>query len=370
MKFAVALVLLAGAVSQLSGSTGSSDRATQAPVAPQLLSETGYGDPANRLFSPQYPLWSDGASKRRWVRLPEGSTIDIANIDRWEFPVGTRFWKEFEFKGRKVETRFLWKAREGAWVFASYAWNDAQTAATLAPEAGLPNVAEVAPGKRHSIPSIAECRSCHDSARTEILGFNALQLSTDRDPQALHAEPLTPAMVTLRTLVDESLVRPRRTDLVTAPPRINAATPLARTALGYLSANCGNCHNPESSIASVGLSLKHAVGGDKPFSSAVALGAKAEGLSDAAECAPALATTAGRRGHWVVPSNPDESRVINPGRPELSSLVQRARSRRPSSQMPPIGTVVQDTKAVDLLTNWVQSNPEEWGRIIARCAGS
>jgi hypothetical protein len=72
----------------------------------------------------------------------------------------------------------------------------------------------------------------------------------------------------------------------------------------------------------------------------------------------------------VVPSNPDESRVINPGRPELSSLVQRARSRRPSSQMPPIGTVVQDTKAVDLLTNWVQSNPDEWARIIARCAGS
>ena len=116
-----------------------------------------------------------------------------------------------------------------------------------------PNVAEVAPGKRHSIPSIADCRSCHDSARTEILGFNALQLSTDRDPHALHAEPLMPEMVTLRTLVDETLVRPRRTELVTAPPRIHAATAMARTALGYLSTNCGNCHNPESSIASVGL---------------------------------------------------------------------------------------------------------------------
>lgn len=332
---------------------------TLAPVAPRLLSETGYGDPRNRPFSPQYPLWSDGASKKRWIRLPEGSSIDIANIDRWNFPVGTRFWKEFEFRGRKVETRFLWKTREDAWVFASYAWNEAQTEATLAPETGIPNVAEVAPGKRHGIPSIAECRSCHDSARTEILGFTALQLSTDRDPHALHAEPLMPEMVTLRTLVDDSLVRPRRTDLVTAPPRINAATPLARTALGYLSTNCGNCHNPESSIASVGLSLKHSVGGDKPL-----------GLSDASECAPALATTAGRRGHWVVPSNPDESRVINPGRPELSSLVQRARSRRPSSQMPPIGTVLQDTKAVDLLTAWVQSDPEEWARIVARCAGS
>lgn len=197
MRFAVALVLFAGAVGQISGATGSSDRSTQAPVAPQLLSETGFGDPENRPFSPQYPLWSDGASKRRWVRLPQGSTIDIASIDRWEFPVGTRFWKEFELKGRKIETRFLWKAREDEWVFASYAWNDEQTVATLAPESGIPNVAELAPGKRHSIPSIADCRSCHDSSRTEILGFNALQLSTDRDPHALHAEPLTPGMVTL-----------------------------------------------------------------------------------------------------------------------------------------------------------------------------
>jgi hypothetical protein len=323
---------------------------TLAPVAPRLLSETGIDDPRNRPFSPQYPLWSDGASKKRWVRLPEGSSIDVANLDRWEFPVGTRFWKEFEFKGRKVETRFLWKAREDAWVFASYAWNEDQTEATLAPETGIPNVVEVAPGKRHSIPSIADCRACHDSARTEILGFNALQLSTDRDPNALHAEPLTPEMVTLRTLVDESLMRPRRAELVIAPPRIDAATPVARAALGYLSTNCGNCHNPESSIASVGLSLKHFVAGN----------------SD--QCTPALATTAGRRGHWVVPSNPDESRVINPGRPDLSSLVQRARSRRPSSQMPPIGTVVPDTKAVDLLTSWVQSNPDEWARIVARCA--
>lgn len=156
-------------------------------------------------------------------------------------------------------------------------------------------------------------------------------------------------------------MRPRRTELVTAPPRINAATPEARTALGYLSTNCGNCHNPESSIASVGLSLNYFVDDARRGGSLDPLGS---------ECAPALATTAGRKGHWAVPSNPDESRIINPGRPDLSSLVQRARSRCPSSQMPPIGTVVQDTKAVELLTTWVRSNPDEWARIVARCAGS
>src|SRR5262245_14213021 len=52
--------------------------------APARLSQTGlYSDiatrtiaPENLSFSPQYPLWTDGASKRRWIRLPAGSSID------------------------------------------------------------------------------------------------------------------------------------------------------------------------------------------------------------------------------------------------------------------------------------------------------
>jgi hypothetical protein len=311
-----------------------------APVAPRLLAETGLFladgatiDAKNRPYVPQYPLWSDGATKRRWIRLPEDSTIDTTNIDRWEFPVGTRFWKEFTFDGRRVETRFLWKAQQDHWVFASYAWNDAQTEAVLAPDAGIANVAEVAPGKRHSIPGVADCRSCHDSGRTEILGFDALQLSTDRDPNAIHGEPIAPGMVTVRTLVEERRVAPARTTWLTAPPRLHAPDPITRTALGYLSTNCGSCHNPSSSIASLGLFLKYQA---------------------SAECDPALATSVGRTGHWVVPTAPDgESRIINPGHPELSALLARARSRRPASQMPPIGSVVVDREAVDLLTSWI-----------------
>jgi len=356
--------LFAGALVALMGVTGLSQ--TQAPVAPRLLSETGlYAgegtrvvDGRNRPFAPQYPLWSDGAGKRRWVQFPEGATIDATNADRWDFPIGTRFWKEFDFDGRKVETRFLWKVSETNWVFASYAWNDAQTDATLTPESGLPNAAVIAPGKQHSIPSVMECRSCHDSARTEILGFSALQLSDDRDPNALHAETLSPDMLTLGTLVDERRLQPARPDFKTDPPRIHASTPEARAALGYLSTNCGSCHNRESSIASLGLMLKHSVADVRRAGTSVPA---------APDCTPALATTVNHKGHWVVPANPDASRVINPGKPELSALVQRMRSRRPSSQMPPLGTVVQDRAAVELLTAWVTANPDEWARLAATC---
>ena len=340
-------LLVAGLICAVTAVVGRAFDGTgaSAPVAPRLLSETGlYADaaartvdPRNRLFAPQYPLWTDGAGKRRWIRLPEGATIDATNVDRWDFPVGTRFWKEFAFGGRPVETRLLWRARADQWVFATYAWNEDLSDAVLVPEGGLPDAAEVAPGKRHSIPSVSECRSCHDSSRTEILGFTALQLSDDRDPNAPHAEPLTPGMLTLRTLVAEARLQPARRELVANPPRIQAADPRTRAVLGYLSANCGSCHNRESSIASLGLVLKHSTQEDPA-------------------CPPALATAAEKPGHWVVPTAPPgESRVIKPGRPELSALIARARSRRPSSQMPPLGTVVVDRAAVDLLTAWVQS---------------
>ena len=337
-----ATVILIAAVVR---ATASFEAGPAAPVAPALLSETGlYAgegttqiDPRNRPFSPQYPLWSDGAAKKRWIRLPDGAAIDATNLARWEFPVGTRFWKEFSFNGRKVETRMLWRATQERWVFASYAWNEAQTEAMLAPETGIPDVAEVAPfdvaqgkpGKRHTIPGVADCRSCHDSARTEILGFDALNLSDDRDPNAPHAETLTNEMLTLRTLTEENLIYPKRQELIATPPRIAARSANERAALGYLSTNCGSCHNRESSIASLGLILKHRDGST-------------------------LTTTVNQRGHWVVPEAQEESRLINPGHPESSAIIRRLKSRRPSSQMPPLGTVVVDRDALDLLVRWVK----------------
>jgi hypothetical protein len=315
---------------------------------PERLSATGlYADPevlavdrANRPFAPQYPLWSDGAVKRRWVRLPEGAAIDTRDLNHWDFPVGTRFWKEFEFGGRKVETRMLVKTAADRWEFASYAWTEDQRDAMLAPAEGIVAVAEVASGKWHSIPSREECRACHDSGRTEILGFTALQLSTDRDPLAPHGEALAPDMVTLQTLVDEARLAPPRPELLAAPPRIAARDARERAVLGYLSTNCGSCHNPKSSIASLGLFLQHTA--DRPPS-----------------CAPdAITTTVGQPGHWVVPTAPEgASQLVHAGRPELSAVLHRAKSRRPSSQMPPIGTVVADREALELVSAWITAGP-------------
>jgi len=337
-----ALLCLALAMSIASARTGAT--ASSPSRLPQRLSETGLFsdvasltiDPRHRAFSPQYPLWSDAAQKRRWVSLPSGTTIDVSDVDAWDFPAGTRFWKEFSFGGRRVETRLLVKSSDTAWSFASYIWNEAQTDADLAPSSGLRNVAEVAPGKQHSIPSVEDCRACHDSARTEILGFTALQLSDDRDAGAPHAEPLANGMLTLRGLADEGLLYPARPELVSTPPRIPSASPRERAALGYLSTNCGSCHNASGSLASLRLTFRQpAYGG---------------GL---AVIGPSLE----RKTKWDRPGAvPETTTVIDRATPEHGALLFRMRSRRPTSQMPPLGTVLPDHAAVELVTRWARED--------------
>jgi len=211
---AATIVLALGWVGALHAAVRSS---SQEPGAPALLSQTGLYEASRpgaiargvRQFSPQYPLWTDGAKKARWIYLPPGTSIDTTIPGDWTYPVGTRFWKEFSFNGRKVETRFIWRASDNEWIFASYAWNEEQTDAVLAPAEGIPGVVEVAPGRRHGLPAISDCRACHRTSRPGPLGFNALQLSTDRDPNAIHGEPLAAGMITLSTLSDEGGSRRR-----------------------------------------------------------------------------------------------------------------------------------------------------------------
>jgi len=322
-------------------------RSLAAPALPERLSDTGLYlsgtltvDPRNRAFSPQYPLWTDGAHKSRWIQLPAGGRITARDADTWDFPVGTRLWKEFAFDGRKVETRMLWRVTADAWSYAAYAWNDAQTDAALVPAEGLAGVVEVAPGKRHSVPSRDDCRACHDNGGPGVLGFTALQLSTDRDPGAPHAEPLQPGMITLQTLLDEHLIDPPQPATFARPPRI-PGDPRTRAALGYLSANCGHCHNAGSAIATVRFPLQMPA------------------FANAAQVDEAIAALVARTTTWDLPhSTPGTTSAVKPGAPDLSALFVRMRSRRPSSQMPPLGTTVPDRDAIDLVSAWI----DELGR--------
>jgi hypothetical protein len=312
---------------------------------PQRLADTGlYSDfasrtvdPRNLRFSPQYPLWSDGADKERWIRLPPGKGVDARDPEQWVFPVGTKLWKQFSWSSRPVETRYLERTRRG-WIYAAYAWTEDGGDAVLAPEAGVVTSQAVAPGKRHAIPSVADCLSCHRGGRAEVLGFSALQLSPDRDPLAPNAEPVREGAVDLATLVAGGLVRGLPRAVLEPPPRIAAATPRGRAAKGYLHANCGGCHDARGPIASLGVSLRHSLSArgeaDQPATAAVGHPTR----FDAPGAAPG-------EGVWIAP-----------GAPAASAVVQRMQSRNPALQMPPLGTKVADEEALRLVREWIEQD--------------
>ncbi len=307
--------------------------------APQRLSDTGLyvsGSstvvaPLNLAFSPQYPLWSDGARKRRWIYVPPETSIDASRADVWDFPPGTRLWKEFAH-GRPIETRFIERLPSGAWRFAAYVWNEDGTDATLAASDGATLVRHEAPEGRYVVPAEADCRVCHEGAAAPVLGFSALQLSPDRDPLAVHAEP---AGVDLRALVARGLIENLPEAVIASPPRIVAASPTERAALGYLHGNCAHCHNDDGAAAPVELTLAQ---GATP--SAGSANRVLQSMFDA---------RSRFRGHGLDAEAP----LIAPGEPYRSVLLARVRSRNPRTQMPPLGTQLPDVEAIALLERWI-----------------
>lgn len=292
-----ALYLIAAALAWSAG--------LRAEPLPLHLRDTGIDDARKLAFSPQYPLWSDGAAKRRWISLPPGTAIDASRPDAWEFPRGTRLWKEFSLD-RPVETRFIERLADGSWRYAVYVWNEEGTDATRAPADGI---AALPTHDGYSIPSESDCRACHEGAAVPVLGFSALQLSSDRDPLAPHADVSTD--IDLDGLVARQLVRnlPPRA----ARPRIKAKSRVERASLGYLHGNCGHCHNDNETRVPVDLSLaQSAVGGPVYF-----------------------------------------DRVMRSLTDVSTRLLARVSSRNPQTQMPPLGTRLVDNEALALLERWI-----------------
>jgi hypothetical protein len=326
----------------LAAATGAQAAPTGTPL-PRQLSDTGlYARGTTTLaagvltFSPQYPLWSDGTRKRRWIALPPGTSIDAARLDAWEFPVGTRLWKEFGY-GRRVETRMIERLPDGSWRFATYVWNVDGTEAMLAAEDGAVVEVADAPGGRYTVPSRSDCTACHEGAPVPVLGFSALQLSPDRDPLAPHADPARPDMTNLRSLAARGWLRNLPSALLSSPPRIQAASPTERAALGYLHGNCGHCHNSAGALTGLELLL--------------AQRADASARSAEQTLASLLGHSSRFRPHGAVSAQ----RVVA-GRDDSSIVTLRMKSTNPYTRMPPLGVQVVDPEGVALIERWISTD--------------
>lgn len=295
-------------------------------MEPQRLSETGlFVDGSDNLganvvaYRPRFELWNDGASKRRWVYVPPGTRIDTRDMDAWQFPTGTKLWKELTVGGVRVETRLLHKVgpEPADWLSVAYVW-DAEGKDALATPAGQPD----ARGTSHDVPSAGRCMGCHGGTPGHVLGFGAIQLAHDAPADEM----------SLARLVDEGR-------LTNAPPA-GMRIPGDRTtqeALGYLHANCSHCHNRDRPP------------GDGPrcfdprtdFDLSLRVGRLAT-----LEGTPVYATAIGS--------------IVTPGDADGSKLVVRFGSGTfYRSRMPALGTETVDTDALRLLRTWIDGMPRQ-----------
>jgi cytochrome c551/c552 len=317
------------------------------------------------------PLWSDNAAKTRAFVLPQGGKIHVkdcsgdagasaectspsgvpngpAETGKWVFPVGTVMIKNFLFDGKLVETRLLMRvdaataaivANGTDWVGYNYAWNEAQTEATVVPNARTP--VSFNTGKRTvtwDYPSFIDCVACH-AAAVGTLGPETAQMNRDVDG-GNQIDTLVAAGFFDTTAPQKpyaaAIVEPYANAALglAGPPASATAEDRARS---YLSANCGFCHRPD--VNDQGFDLRHA-------------------LSFAETN---LCNLTSQKGVPGFPPNQTFVEVL-PGDHTKSALWLRMHIAVPASdpnetqdvgRMPPVASLVIDPQASDVVGQWI-----------------
>lgn len=299
---------------------------------PALLSSRGlYRDIAAREvveraieYEPDYALWSDGAQKRRWLLLPEQTQIDTGAMSHWQFPVGTKLFKEFSVDGRPIETRLLERVSDTGNLkrdlfAATFVWLEDGSDA-LQSDDGVDN----ANGTEHDVPKQKLCLRCHQGEPSGVLGVSAVQLSRSG---------------TLGELAERGLL--------SAPPERSFPIPgdaVQSAALGVLHANCGHCHSAEGMTPKMHLRF---------------LTEEADAPLESLEL---YQTTLNQpiEEDWLNHPERFTQRIV-PGDPDSSAIAYRMSQRGEDvlvpDQMPPIATRKLDQAGLEAVRAWIAALP-------------
>ena len=322
---------------------------------PALLSETGVFTntpgmapyPGLIPYSPNTPLWSDGAAKIRYMSIPNTGSpwtpdeqISFTPTGPWTFPSGTVFVKTFELQTnssnpnslRRLETRLLVRDINGAVYGVTYKWRPDYSDADLLTTSSNENIAITTPEgvvtQTWYYPSPSDCLTCHTPVANYVLGLKTGQLNgnytypsgvTDNQLRTLnHLGLLNPAM-------DEAGIS--NLEQFSAVTNLNA--PLQNRARSYLDANCVQCHQP---------------GGSGPT-----FDARYETPLTNQDLIYGVLSK-GNLGY-------DNAYVIVPKDIWRSILYDRMNTVDPTIKMPPLDRNVIDTNAVAVMAAWINSLP-------------
>lgn len=184
-------------------------------------------------YEVEAPLWSDGAAKFRYIRLPEGAALNYdEQTERLIFPAGAMLIKHFAAKSdgsSPIETRAMLLREDKTWAFAVYQWSADGSTQKVRQAVKMEASADWPSGYR--IPSQAECLTCHKSSPSEVLGFQPSQL--------ISALPKLAAA----KVMSEALVEKIK-DIPPQPKPSDTSLSIEERGLAYLNVNCAPCHRP------------------------------------------------------------------------------------------------------------------------------
>jgi len=359
----VALDFITGGIYQL---TAAPPPAMDTAKFPRRLSETGLFEntkelkPAKGLipYSVNAELWSDGATKERYIAIPGEGKIEYetvtypqpapGSVPGWRFPDDTVMVKTFFLqtepgKKRRLETRLLHVRRvpgteevgDQVWAGYTYIWNDEQTDAELADSQGVDREYTVKDAKdpqkerkqKWHFPSRTECTMCHTVTAKYALGVNTAQMNRDHNYGGVVANQL--ATLEHIGMFDKKLPAPPEKLAKLADYRDPKATTEAR-ARAYLQANCSHCHRKWG-------------GGNAEFQLLSTLALKDTGTINV------------RPAHGTFDLK--DATLLSPGNPERS-LIHYRMTKTGLGRMPHIASNEVDEEGVKLIHDWIKQMRE------------
>lgn len=285
------------------------------------------------------PLFTDYASKSRFVYVPSGKTVAYNDSLVLNLPVGSCYIKNFYYpfdlrdvsKGRRImETRLL-VHRESGWENLDYIWKDDQSDAVLDVAGDVKQVSWIGKnGENHHIdyiiPNKNQCKGCH-------WYNNAIM-------------PIGPKVANLNHEFaysdgkENQLLKWKKAGVLTALPELTSVPKLCDyndhnaslddRARAYLESNCAHCHNPHGPAYTSGLFLNY----------------RNTNQESLGFCKTPVAAGRGTGGLLI---------DIVPGDPEHSILYFRMASLDAGIKMPELGRSLVHQEGLELIGEWIKS---------------
>jgi uncharacterized repeat protein (TIGR03806 family) len=320
-------------------------------VIPRLLSQTGAFTDTRNLrpnkglvaYDINVSFWSDGATKSRWMALPNEASSPNSKIvfrpeGEWSFPRGTVFVKHFDVATdethpeikRRLETRLLVLDATGGVYGVTYKWRtdntDAELLSTNLTETLLVKTASGTRTQTWYYPSRQDCRTCHTDKADYVLGVKTRQINRPLRGAKDVVENQLQTWARMRLFdreIDESELA-HYPHLAEPDDFTHSVEDRARS---YLDANCAQCHRPGGTVAYFDARY------DTPL--------LRQNLID---------------GPVLIDQGIDKARIIAPNDIWRSIALMRVNTLE-AMKMPPLAHEALDHRGVALLREWIESLP-------------